>query len=152
MNANYGNDDDDDGNDDIMMAMVKITIRRSTLGVSGEFGPMFAKRRDVPNDSFFSLISLRGTLFLLVVTTPASSRTSVAVLRIWFQSRVKSWTVVLWLVMVNLMTYCPLIMHGTACIFPLELSFFNSFSVIRFSPFILKTTIPMCRAAGISPC
>ena len=41
----------------MIMAMMKITIRRSTLGVSGEFGPMFAKRRDVPNDSFFSLIS-----------------------------------------------------------------------------------------------
>ena len=27
------------------------------LGVSGEFGPMLASRREVPKDSFFSLIS-----------------------------------------------------------------------------------------------
>ena len=31
-----------------------------TLGVSGEFGPMLARRREVPKDSFFSLISEKG--------------------------------------------------------------------------------------------
>jgi hypothetical protein len=49
-----------------------------------------------------------------------------------------TWLVVRWLVMVKRMTYWSLIMHGTACIFPLVFSFFSSFSVITFSPHSLR--------------
>ena len=53
---------------------------------------------------------------------------------------VQTWAVVRWLVMVNLMTYFPLMQQGTACIRPLEFNFFSSFSVIAHSPFSRNTT------------
>jgi len=53
-------------------------------------------------------------------------------------------------VTVNLMTYFPCKAAGTQCNRPRELSFFNKRSVKVFSPRRRKTTMPRCRAAGIS--
>ena len=73
-----------------------------------------------------------------------------------------TWAVVLWLVTVNLimmcddvtsmksyndeylMTYRPLMQHGTAWSFPLEFSFLRRDSVMEQSPLRRKTTIPIC--------